>query len=200
MSRIVIVGAGALGREIRNYIERIGNHGRIAFLDDVQPRHHTLPILGRIDESAFLLNDSDTIYVACGDGKGREKMFQLLGDRDPMSFRHPTTVGEPSGFSYTMLPFTLCSTNVIAGDGLLMHTYASLGHDCQLGEFVTLCSHVSVLGRVRIGDRTFVGSGVTICPDVTIGKDAFIGVGSVVVRDVPDGARVFGNPARSIAA
>jgi maltose O-acetyltransferase len=35
-----------------------------------------------------------------------------------------------------------------------------------------------------------------ILPGVTIGRGSVVGAGSVVTRDVPDGAVVYGNPAR----
>lgn len=48
--------------------------------------------------------------------------------------------------------------------------------------------------RVLRGAR--VGGGVVLLPGVTVGRNAFVGAGSVVTKDVPDGAVVFGNPAR----
>lgn len=44
--------------------------------------------------------------------------------------------------------------------------------------------------------RASIGSGSVILPAVTIGEGAVVGSGSVVTRDVPEGALVYGNPAR----
>jgi acetyltransferase-like isoleucine patch superfamily enzyme len=41
-----------------------------------------------------------------------------------------------------------------------------------------------------------IGSSVTILCGITIGQNAIVGAGSVVTKDVPDGATVYGNPAR----
>jgi acetyltransferase-like isoleucine patch superfamily enzyme len=41
-----------------------------------------------------------------------------------------------------------------------------------------------------------IGANATILPGVVIGENALVGAGSVVVDNVPDGAVVFGNPAR----
>ncbi len=43
-----------------------------------------------------------------------------------------------------------------------------------------------------------IGGGATILPGITIGRHAMVGAGAVVTRDVPDGAVVFGNPARIV--
>lgn len=53
-------------------------------------------------------------------------------------------------------------------------------------------------GRIKIGERTFVGRGSTIMPGVTIGKRCVIGAGSVVTKDIPDGSVAVGVPARVI--
>ncbi len=47
-----------------------------------------------------------------------------------------------------------------------------------------------------VGNRVSIGSSVTILCGVKIGDDALIGAGSVVTKDVPEGAVVYGNPAK----
>jgi len=41
-----------------------------------------------------------------------------------------------------------------------------------------------------------VGANATIICGVTLGEDCMVGAGSVVTKDVPQGALVYGNPAR----
>ena len=43
------------------------------------------------------------------------------------------------------------------------------------------------IGKVYIGEGTWIGSNVIILKDVRIGKGAIIGAGSIVTKDVPDG-------------
>ena len=50
--------------------------------------------------------------------------------------------------------------------------------------------------RVRRGAQ--IGVNATLLPFITIGEGALVGAGSVVTRDVPDGAVVYGNPARVV--
>ena len=50
-------------------------------------------------------------------------------------------------------------------------------------------------GKIKIGDRTFIGEGSKIMAGVEIGKDCIIGAGSIVTKSVPDGSVVGGNPA-----
>ncbi len=88
--------------------------------------------------------------------------------------------------------------------------YAHVWH-IEIGDDVTLAPRVYILahdasmkmhlnytriGKVKIGNRVFVGAGSIILPGVTIGSNVVIGAGSVVSRDIPDGHVAAGNPAR----
>ena len=85
----------------------------------------------------------------------------------------------------------------------------------EIGDDVTLAPRVYILahdastkrhlnytriGKVKIGNRVFIGAGSIILPGVTIGDNVVIGAGSVVSRDVIDGQVVAGNPAKTICS
>lgn len=88
------------------------------------------------------------------------------------------------------------------------HCYLiEIGDDVTLSIRVTLMVHdastknatgYTKLGRIKIGNRVFIGANATIMPGVTIGDNAVVGAGSVVTHDVPAGAVVAGVPARQI--
>ncbi len=79
----------------------------------------------------------------------------------------------------------------------------SIGDDSVIGPGVQILAHdattrlklgYSIVARVTIGDRVFVGAGSIILPGATIGDDTIIGAGSVVRGDLPAGKLVIGNP------
>ena len=53
-------------------------------------------------------------------------------------------------------------------------------------------------GLVRVGDYSTIGSNATVLPRLKIGSRCYIGAGAVVTADVPDNAVVAGVPAKVI--
>lgn len=202
LSRIILIGAGSLGRELQSWLRTNGHEGRIAFLDDIKPTSRDLPVIGKLEEIGLLINEDDAILVAQARPTDREAVTRRIEKNwPPTVFTHRTAVIAPGTSLKSgsmLLPFTLISTNTRLGRSLLMNTGASIGHDVSVGNYVTLCSNVLLTGNVEVGDSVFFGSGAIVAPGVKIGYGAYIGAGAVVVRDVAPGERVFGNPARTI--
>jgi maltose O-acetyltransferase len=57
----------------------------------------------------------------------------------------------------------------------------------------------TLVGRVRIGKRVYLGHGAIVMPGSTIGDGAMIEPGSVVRGDIPAGSVAIGNPATVVA-
>lgn len=84
-----------------------------------------------------------------------------------------------------------------------------LGDDVILAPRVHLIAHdastrhylgYTRIGKVKIGNRVFIGAGSIVLPGVIIGDDVLVGAGSVITRDIPSGSVVFGNPAKVICS
>lgn len=74
---------------------------------------------------------------------------------------------------------------------------SQVGRDVNIGAGTVTCNYDGVRKhRTVIGDHAFIGSGTMLVAPVTVGAGARIGAGAVVTRDVPDGALVYGVPAR----
>lgn len=75
---------------------------------------------------------------------------------------------------------------------------AEVGADVNIGCGTVTCNFDGKKKhKTVIGDGAFIGSDTMLRAPVTIGKGAVTGAGSVVTHDVPDGAVVFGVPARA---
>ena len=72
----------------------------------------------------------------------------------------------------------------IGNNGLFM-AQSHVGHDCILGDRVTLANQVSLAGHVQVGSGVTCGGHSAIHQFVHIGDLAFIAANAMVSRDIP---------------
>ena len=94
-------------------------------------------------------------------------------------------------------PFAFIGVGAVLGDHVAVNTYASVGHDAQVGDCSVFSPYAVVNGAVALGEEVFLGTHATVTPGLTVGRSAKITAGAVAVRPVPAYALAVGNPARS---
>ncbi|MCY9660253.1 acyltransferase [Paenibacillus chondroitinus] len=80
------------------------------------------------------------------------------------------------------------------GDDVTITNSTILAHDAS----TKLYFGKAKIGKVKIGDRVFIGYSSVILCNVTIGNDVIVAAGSIVTKNIPDNSIVAGNPARII--
>ena len=105
--------------------------------------------------------------------------------------------------------------NVYIGSNVQINAWSSveIENNCLISDrvYISDADHISsninkpintqgdrFIGRVLIGEGSWIGINVCILPGVRVGKGAIISANSLVNRDVPDFAIVGGIPARII--
>lgn len=74
---------------------------------------------------------------------------------------------------------------------------ATIGRNVNISAGIITCNYDGKnKNRTELGDDVFLGSDTLLVAPVRLGPGARTGAGSVVTRDVPDGALVYGVPAR----
>ncbi len=87
----------------------------------------------------------------------------------------------------------------------------NIGYGLVVGENVTFAGGVTAAARsydqsdapqefATICDGATIGANAVLVGGIRIGRDAVVGANSVVLSDVPDGAVVFGIPARRVGS
>jgi UDP-N-acetylglucosamine acyltransferase len=76
--------------------------------------------------------------------------------------------------------------------------YAHVGHDCSVGDGVTLCNGAQLGGHVQIRSGAMIGARAALHQFVRVGTGAMVAAGAMVSGDVPPWTLVAGDRARII--
>lgn len=208
MSRLVIVGAGAFGRELYGWVSRSPGYLRpgettVFISDDLNslaayPRFDGL-LLGSLSGYAPL--EDDRVLLAIGAPAGKRAVVKTLREKGATfaSFVHSSVIVSDDaaiGEGAVLCPNVVVSCNASIGSFVSVNLAATIGHDAAIGEFCSLMSHVDITGGVKLEAGVFVGSHACVLPGVSVGEDAVIGAGSAVIRRVSAGTTVAGVPAQ----
>lgn len=155
----------------------------------------------QISEADFPVLESPVI-ISIGNNTERAEIAKRLANKFDVKFGkavHPTAFVSPSASvaeGAMILHGAIIQAETRIGKHVLVNTAASIDHENVIEDFVHISPHVTLCGRVHIGEGTHIGAGAVVLPNIKIGKWCKIGAGTVVIRDIPDFSTAVGNPAR----
>jgi sugar O-acyltransferase (sialic acid O-acetyltransferase NeuD family) len=82
------------------------------------------------------------------------------------------------------------------GSHVALRSNSHVSHDAVVEDFVHIGLGAIVCGYCTVRRGAYLAPGAIVRDFVTVGRNSVVGLGAVVLKDVPDGAIVFGNPAR----
>ena len=200
--RVVIVGAGGMGREAAAWAADAGDEV-VGFLDGNQDLHGQEvaghPVLGDLDWLS--LGDEVAVVPALGSPGAR---LTLIAELDRLGFDlativHPSAYLGPNvevGGGSIICPSVVLTRDITLGRGVIANYGALVGHDCRIGDGVFLGPGINLAGNVLVAEGADVGIGASVIQGVTIGENTVIGGGAVVIDDLPAGVTAVGVPAR----
>ncbi len=205
--RVVLVGAGALGRDSMSVFHALQAQDPgwrvVGFVDDREELWGReilgVPVVGGLDWLRDAPDDLEALLTV-----GMPDDRQALAERLSPSVRwatvvHPTAVLTPwvvIGEGSLVMARATFTVSVRLGRHVVVNPGCTVAHDVEIGDFAYLSPGVDLAGRVVVEERAHLGTGAVVIPGVRIGAGATIGAGAVVIRDVPPGVTAVGVPSR----
>ena len=207
--QLVVYGAGGHAREVCWLAEACPEAGVVVAMVDDDPAQHGSSVNGILVcglEEARRRFPSARMTVAIGSPKDRAAAAARASAAGFTfaSLIHPRSERSrwiEMGEGVVICAGSILTTNIQIGRQVHINLACTISHDVVLGDFVTLSPGVNIAGRVRVGDRAFIGTNACIIngeanAPIVIGEDAVIGAAACVTRSVAAGTTVVGVPAR----
>lgn len=206
MKRLIIIGAGGMGREVlqcAKQINQVEKRWNIAgFLDPdeeaLRGKKCEYTVIG--DDYDYEIQAEDEFICAAGDGVLRAKLTERLKSRGAKftTLVHPSALIADTaeiGEGTIIFANSIVSDNVKIGEGCFINYQSSVGHDVVMEDYCTIFSKCVICGACRIGTGVTMGTASNIVPGITVSENAYICAGSTVMRNLRRNARVIGVPA-----
>lgn len=210
MRGLYIVGCGGFGREV------------VDVVDAINAETPTWDILGLVDDrpstadqeraaalGLTLVNGVDHLLeqtpgnavIGIGSGSVRRAIDRRLsgaGWQAPVLVHPTVTMGREVhlGAGTILCAGVRLTTNIRIGRHVHVNLNSTIGHDCEIRDYVSVNPLVAVSGNVVLGEGVSLGTHSAILQNLEIGSDSTVGAGALVVKDVPSGIVVKGVPAR----
>ncbi len=210
MKKILIFGAGGVGREVQWLIERINQKSPVwqieGYLDDGAESGTEVngyKVLGGIDE---LRKYDNSISVVCAVGSSRVREKIIAKIKQIGQYQFPNLI-DPDvqnsqflsmGEGNIVCAGNILTVNITMEDFVFLNLSCTVGHDAVLESFVTVYPGVNISGCTLIKKGVELGAGSKIIQGKVIGENAIVGAGAVVVRDLPPDCTAVGMPAKPV--
>jgi sugar O-acyltransferase (sialic acid O-acetyltransferase NeuD family) len=209
--RLVIFGAGGLGRELKAWIEKSDQYQLIGFFDDNIPADtiiEGLRVLGGIEALGKYNTSELNVVIAIGNTESRAGLIGAIKKIPNLLFPvfiHPKAIIDDTntvhlGKGTVITAGCALTTNIIIGEHTLINLNSTIGHDCVIGEGCCIMPGVNLSGNVTVGKHVLIGTGACVLNNVSIGDHTKVGAGAVVTRSLPADCTAVGVPAKPIRA
>ena len=209
MKDLILIGAGAFGREILNWLPNcIGYNKDFCFKGFIDNQMDRLAPYKMDDEIIALIKDyvpQENDYFLCtvADLNYRRKYVKLIEEKGGkfITIIHKTcevSIRSDMGKGIFVAPFSTISCGTVIGNHVLFNSYGAIGHDVTIEDFCHIGSFILLGGRSIIKTGTTIHPQSVILPSVKVGKNVVVGAGSIVIKSVKPNQTVFGAPAKKI--
>ncbi len=212
MSKIVIIGAGGFGREVKSLIEDINASKKgvqyevVGFYDDGIEKGtliHDLPVLGCVEDLNEITGKLNVV-LGIGVPNLKEKIVKSITNKNIVypTLIHPSVIKSENnieiGKGSIITAGNILTCDIKLGNFVTLNLSCTVGHDTIIEAFSSFMPSVNISGEVIIHKSVYVGTGAKIINQLEIGENTIIGAGAVVAKSIPGNCTAVGIPAKPI--
>ena len=211
MRKIIIIGAGGFGREVKMLIDQINLHSKefefLGFYDDGIANNTVINgfiVLGSVID-LLKIDYELSVVISIADPIIKKKIHNILISNTNLNFPsliHPNTlIGNDSvvvGQGCIICASNIITVNIKIGNFVILNLGCTTGHDTLIGDYCSFMPSVNISGEVVIEDLVYVGTGAKIINLLSIGNSTIVGAGAVVSKSLPAHCTAVGIPAKPI--
>lgn len=205
MSKLVLIGSGALARETLSWFESDIKSGRyeVCGYIDQKPnpdfeKQNSIVHIGRLTDNYEVLTskiDSDVKFVICiGNPEIRLNVTRNNSSLKFATLIHPTSTVATSAIIESgciIGPYCSVSNDMHMKQGVMINSFVGVGHDTVIGSCTVLSSFVDICGGAQLGEAVFFGSGSRCLPGKSVASHSIVGSGAIVIRNYNKTVRIL---------
>ena len=210
MKKLVIIGAGGMGRSVYCIAKGCIGYGTEfvvkGFIDDDLSQLDNFegypPMLGTIDD--YVIEEDDVFVCSIGDTKTKKIICEKLKARGAkfQTLIHKTAIVRQNakiGDGCIIADFASVGADCTIGENSLVQAFAIAAHDCKIGNYARIDTHATCVGGVVIEDTATIHTSAVVSHNVVVGEGATVAALSFVIKKVKPGITVYGNPAKTLS-
>lgn len=210
MKKLVIIGAGGMGRSVYCIAKGCIGYGTEfvvkGFIDDDLSQLDNFegypPVLGTIDD--YVIEEDDVFVCSIGDTKTKKIICEKLKARGAkfQTLIHKTAIVRQNakiGDGCIIADFASVGADCTIGENSLVQAFAIAAHDCKIGNYARIDTHATCVGGVVIEDTATIHTSAVVSHNVVVGEGATVAALSFVIKKVKPGITVYGNPAKTLS-
>ncbi len=210
MKKLVVIGAGGMGRSVYCIAKGCIGYGTEfvvkGFIDDDLSQLDNFegypPVLGTIED--YVIEEDDVFVCSIGDTKTKKIICEKLKARGAkfQTLIHKTAIVRQNakiGDGCIIADFASVGADCTIGENSLVQTFAIAAHDCKIGNYVRIDTHATCVGGVVIEDTATIHTSAVVSHNVVVGEGATVAALSFVIKKVKPGITVYGNPAKTLS-
>lgn len=207
-SKVVIFGSSGQAKNIVDIIESNNNFELVGFIDNFKLKGDEVlnyKIIGDDKSLPKLMSEFGFQHGVVGIGENFlrsmvvEKILKLVPNFQFINCIHKSANISKHikiGVGNVIMAGASIKASSVVSNHSILNTNSSLGHDCNLEDFISLAPNSSVGGNCKVGKYSHIGIGASVIENIDIGRNCIIGGGSLVNKDTESDSIYYGVPAK----